>query len=62
MSRRHQKRRRALAANRELFRELDERDRAHYQLATVSDHGFTKRIDQILEELKLEKDVKEGKK
>jgi hypothetical protein len=60
MSRRHHKRRRSLQAQRELFRELDERELAQYQLATATQDGFTKRIDQILEELKLEKDVKEG--
>lgn len=59
MSRRFQKRRRALQAQREMFRELDARGRAQYQLATATEDGFTRRIDQILDELKLEKDVKE---
>jgi hypothetical protein len=62
MSRRHHKRRRSLQAQREMFRELDAAERAQYQLATATDHGFTRRIDQILDELKLEKDVKEESK
>jgi hypothetical protein len=51
MTRRHQKRRRALAANRELFRELDERDRAQYQLATATQEGMNRRVLEILDEI-----------
>jgi hypothetical protein len=58
----HHKRRRSLQAQRELFRELDARELAQYQLATATQDGFTRRIDQILEELKLEQSEKEGKK
>jgi predicted nucleic acid-binding protein len=55
----HHKRRRSLQAQREMFRELDERERAQYQLATVSDHGFVKRIDAILAEIKIQQSEKE---
>ena len=60
MSRRHHKRRRSLQAQREMYHELDAAERAQLEIATATQDGFTTRIDQILDELKLEKDVKEG--
>jgi hypothetical protein len=51
VSRKLHKRRRALAANRELFRELDERDRAQYQLATATQDGMNRRVLEILDEI-----------
>jgi hypothetical protein len=54
MSRKHHKRRRSLQANRELFRELDERDRAQYQLATATQEGMNRRVLEILDEISKE--------
>ena len=54
MSRRHHKRRRSLQAQRELFRELDERDRAQYQLATATQEGMNRRVLEILDEISKE--------
>jgi len=54
VSRRHHKRRRSLQAQRELFRELDERDRAQYQLATATQEGMNRRVLEILDEISKE--------
>jgi hypothetical protein len=51
VSRKHHKRRRSLQAQRELFRELDERDRAQYQLATATQEGMNRRVLEILDEI-----------
>jgi hypothetical protein len=58
MSRRHHKRRRALAANRELYRSLDDQARAQIQLSTVSEGGMTRRVLEILDEIS--KESREG--
>jgi hypothetical protein len=62
VSRRFRKRRRALQAQRELYHELDAAERAQLEIATVSDHGFVKRIDAILAEIKIQQSEKEEEK